>query len=618
MRREAGVRGKDRSARQASRGLTLLLAAGLWATAPKPVAALDDVQIRVPGAEAALVAQIRASSLVVEAQTEGRTGPVDLMAAARAEYGRLIGLLYEEGYFAPAIRVRVDGREAAEVSTLRPPERIGRIEIDIDLGPQFRFGRTEITPLAPATTLPEGFARGEIARSTVVRDAAGAALDGWRAQGHALAEPAGQEITAHHPDRRLDVSLRLAPGPQLRFGALRAQGHERTRDARVAAIAGLPAGAVYDPEVVAEAESRLRRTGTFASAALRPASRANPDGTIDIEAVLEEAPLRRLGAGAELDTESGLGLSGFWLHRNLLGGAERLRFDAALTGIGARQRGLGYALDLRYIRPATGRADTDLELGLRLVRMNERDYLADQIHAEARLIRRWTPQLTGTLALGLRYERAAFGPGRSLRAEFGAIPLEIGLTRDTRDRPLDATRGTYLSGTVMPYLGLQSADSGVLLRMDARGYHDLGSSGRVVLAGRVQLGAVPGPRIERTPRDFLFYSGGGGTVRGLPYQTLGVTSGGVRSGGQGFAAASIEARVRVGGNFSVAAFADAGYVSERAFSGASDWHAGAGVGLRYLTPIGPLRLDLATPVRRNLDAVDARRLHVYVGIGQAF
>lgn len=594
----------------------MALAAGL--AMPGAALALETVEIRVPGADPALVQQIRASSLVLEAQTEGRTQPVDLMAAARAEYGRLIGLLYEEGYFAPVIRVRVDGREAAEASTLRPPARIGRIEVDIDLGPQFRFGRTEVAPLAPGTELPAAFARGEIARSTVVRDAAAAALDGWRAQGHALAAPAGQDVTASHADTRLDVALRLAPGPRLAFGALRPQGAERTRPERVRAIAGLPQGATYDPEALAEAEARLRRTGAFASVALRHADRANPDGTIDIDALLEEAPPRRLGAGAELDSESGLGLSGFWLHRNLMGGAERLRFEAAITGIAARQRGLGYTLDLRYTRPATGRPDTDLELGLRAVRLDERDFGADQLTAEARLIRRWSDRLTGTLALQLRWERAAFGLARSLRGDFGTFGVETGLTWDSRDSPLDARRGSFLSGAVTPFVGFGAADHGVRLRFDARHYADLGTEGRVVLAGRAQVAAVVGPDLAATPREFLSYSGGGGTVRGLPFQSLGVNSGGVASGGQGFAALSAEARVRVNESFSVAAFADAGFVSERAFAGASDWHAGAGLGLRYLTPVGPLRLDLATPVRRNASAVGSRSLQVYVGIGQAF
>lgn len=598
-------------------GAGALALALAWGVA-RPVAALDALEFRVPGADPALLAQMRASSLLLEAQASGRTQTVDLMAAARAEYGRLLGLLYEEGYFAPVIRVRVDGREAVEVSTLRPPARIGRIEVDVDLGPQFRFGRTEVAPLSPGTDLPAAFARGEIARSTAVRDAAAAALDGWRAQGHALAAPAAQEVVANHPERRLDVAIRLDPGPRLAFGRLRPQGATATRPERIAAIAGLPAGSVYDPASLDAAEGRLRRTGTFASVSLRPAEAANPDGTIDIDALLEEAPPRRIGAGAELDSESGLGLSGFWLHRNLRGGAERLRLEAALDGIGSRVRGLGYTIDLRFTRPATLRADTDLELGLRAVRLDERDFAADQFTAEARLARRWSERLTVSAALQARLEQARFGPARSLQGDFGTLGLELAATLDTRDQPLDATRGFYTSVALTPFAGLGAARSGVRLRLDARSYADLGTGGRLVLAGRLQAAAVVGPSPGATPREFLSYSGGGGTVRGLPFQSLGVGAGGVASGGQGFAALSAEARLRLTEAFQVAGFVDAGAVSERAFGGASGWHAGAGVGLRYRTPVGPLRLDLATPVRRNPGAAGARSLQLYVGIGQAF
>jgi len=113
------------------------------------------------------------------------------------------------------------------------------------------------------------------------------------------------------------------------------------------------------------------------------------------------------------------------------------------------------------------------------------------------------------------------------------------------------------------------------------------------------------------------YSGGGGTVRGQPYQSLGVTaSNGEFTGGQSFAAASVELRASVRENIGVVGFYDAGFVTEESgFAGESDWHAGAGVGLRYNTGIGPIRVDVATPVTGD-DA--GRDYQFYIGIGQAF
>jgi len=595
-----------------SRLIALVLAVTL--TLPLPLRALEPVNLTVPGASAELMLTLRASSLLIAAQEGGRTAPIDLMAAARAEYGRLLDLLYEHGHYAPTIRVLIDGREAADISPLATPAQINSVAITIDLGPQFTFGRVEVSPLAPGSSLPAELSPGQPARSTAVRAAVTASLDAWRAQGHAMAEVSAQQVSADHDTRRLNLRLQIDPGPQLRIGRIEPQGNERTRDERIEAIAGLQSGAPHDPAAIEAAEARLRRTGTFTSVVLRNAERANPDGTLDIEARVEESPPRRLGFGVEIDSETGGRLSGFWLHRNLFGGAERLRLEASIDGIEARSGGLGFALDARYTRPATLNRDTDLDLGLNLVRLDEEDFDADALTADASLRRRFSPALTGTAGVSLRWERAEYG---LISSDFGTLGLPVSGTHDTRDDGLDATRGHYLMAEAMPYVGFGAADSGVRLRMDARAYASPGDEGRLVLAARAQAGAIVGSDLSATPRGFLFYSGGGGTVRGLPYQSLGATDGVSASGGQGFAALSGELRYRVNPSFALVAFADAGAVSQGAFSGTSDWHAGGGFGVRYATPIGPLRLDVATPLRRNAGLVGSA-VQIYLGIGQAF
>lgn len=585
--------------------LALLLGAG-------PGLALDSVDLSVPGASPQLMQTLQASSLLIAAREAGRTAPIDLLAAARAEYGRLLSLLYEQGHYAPEIRVLMDGREAADIPPLSPPPDVSRIEVHIDLGPLFTFGRLDVGPLAPGSALPADLVSGQPARSTAVRAAVASAIADWRAQGHAMAEVAAQEVTADHAAQRLNLRLVLTPGPSLRIGQVVAQGNDQTRDERVQAIAGLQPGDRFDPAALEAAQTRLRRTGAFTSVVLRPAAAANADGTIDIEASVEEGLPRRLGFGVEVDSESGGRLSGFWLHRNLRGGAERLRLEAAIDGIGAQVGGLGFALDARYTRPATLNRDTDLELGLNAVRLNEADFVADAFTADALLRWRRSAVLSLTAGASLRWEAGRSG----LAEDFGTFGLPLMLTRDTRDNPLDATGGTYVMAEAMPYLGFGAADSGLRLRLDARAYADAGSEGRLVLAGRAQVGALLGTDLDDTPRGFLFYSGGGGSVRGLPYQSLGV-AGPSASGGRGFAALSGEVRYRMNDNFSVVAFADAGAVSDSATGGGGDWHAGGGLGIRYATPIGPLRLDLAAPLRRNA-GVTGNPLQIYLGIGQAF
>ncbi len=176
-----------------------------------------------------------------------------------------------------------------------------------------------------------------------------------------------------------------------------------------------------------------------------------------------------------------------------------------------------------------------------------------------------------------------------------------------------------------PFVGVAGdAGTGARLLADARVYYSFGADDRFTLAARGQLGSVVGASVTEAPADYLFYSGGGGTVRGVAYQSLGLTYLAdfgegtvlVDSGGASFVGAQLEARVGVTQAISVVGFYDFGMVGAEPFPQTSDeYHAGAGLGVRYDTGIGPIRLDVATPVTGD-DAYG--RVEIYIGIGQSF
>lgn len=606
-----GTSAKPQAERCRAAAVTGLLCAAVLLCVAPAARAQESFEFRTPGADEMLGDELRAASLLLTARDEGTQDPQELFSIARAEYGRLIGVLYEYGHYGGTIEIRLNGREAAEISPLYAPGQIESIMVTVEPGPQFSFGATEIAPLAPQTVLPEGFATGAPAFSPVVRDAAQAGVEGWRAHGHALAEVESQDITADHADATLDTDIRLAPGDRLRFGTLSVEGHERMRPERIREIAGFPTGEVFDPENVERASRRLRRSGVFASVALREAETANPDGTLDIAATVTEAPLRRIGFGIEADSLDGGRVTGFWLHRNLLGGGERLRFDGEIGGIGARDYGLDLRVTSRLSRPATFSPDTTFFIGTLVETVDAPDFDARRLEVETGLSHIFSPTLTGEAALSYRFERTEDDLGTR---DFGMLATPVGATWDRRDDSLDPTDGTYLEASLIPYLGFETSDTGLQFTTDARAYYGLGAEDRLVVAGRAQLGGVAFADLDDTPRQLLFYSGGAGTVRGVPFRSLGVSPGGVRSGGQGFAAFSGELRGSVTETIGLVGFADAGYVSEGLFTGEDDWHAGAGVGLRYNTGIGPLRLDVAAPVRGE----EGGGVQIYLGLGQAF
>ncbi len=580
------------------------------------------VTFSAPGADAELTAVLRGASLLLAEETDETPTAQEILAAARADYGRLVGALYGAGHYSGVVQIRVDGREAATIPPLAAPRTINRVEMIVQPGPQFTFSRAEVVPLAPETELPDGFAPGEPAASNLIRDAAAAAVGGWRDVGHAKAEPAGQQITADHATGRLDARVVIRPGPRVRFGEFLITGNERMRPERIRAIAGFPTGEIFDPEDINRAASRLLRTGVFRSVALAEAEELRQGDVLDVTATLVEELPRRLGFGAEIASSEGASVTAFWMHRNLLGGAERLRFDAAVGGIGAQYGGLDYRLTARLDRPATFTPETSVFVFTGVERVSERDYDADRVFLSTGLTHRFTDQITAEVAVDFRYERVTDQLGT---ISFATIALPARGVWDRRENALNPTGGTYLEAQATPFTGLNSeTGTGARLYFDSRAYFGFGQDDRFVLAGRLQGGSIVGAGLFETPRDFLFYSGGGGTVRGQPYQSLGVETvyagprAGdapvtVRTGGSSFLGASAELRAKVWRNIGLVGFADAGFVGADSF-GDGDWHAGAGLGVRYDTGIGPIRLDVAAPVQGDTGS----GVQIYIGIGQAF
>ena len=586
-----------------------LALAGSTALSQEVTLTVDTGQQQIDGLRPA----IRAASLVMGLDQTSDAGPQDYVAAARADYRRILTALYSEGFYGGRISILVNGREASGLAPLDAPRPVNTVEIMVQPGPRFTFGRAEIGPLPAGAEMPEAFRTGEIARSDAITAAARAAVTAWREEGHAKAAPDGEQITARHPARELDARVSIAPGPRLTFGPLLVEGNEAVRTARILAIAGLPTGTVFSPAELDAAATRLRRTGAFSSVAIVEEDYRS-DLSMPITAqVVEQAP-RRIGAGAEISTVDGLALTAFWLHRNLLGGAERFRVEGEVTGIGGQTGGVDYALGATFDRPASFGPLTDLYANARISRVDDPGYFIDQVTAEVGISRQVTDTFSYELGVGVL--------AAEVEDEFGArdyafLTFPASATWDTRDEALDATTGQYLNAELTPFLSPGEDTYGGRLYADGRIYRSFGAEDRLTLAARAQLGAVFGVEAEDAPADFLFFSGGGGSVRGQKYQSLGVDIGGDDLvGGRGYAGGQFEVRYDVTERIGAVAFYDVGLVSPDPFDDAgSDWHAGAGLGVRYDTGIGPIRLDLGVPTTGD-DA--GERVEVYIGIGQSF
>ena len=593
-------------------GLGLFLAACMG----YPLSATaTELRFATPGAPKDLSDRFRKASHLAanahsaEAQTQ--------LAAALSDYRTLIQVAYDAGYFAPEISIKLDGHEAATIDLLTQPKAIYQIDITVAPGRKFTFGTARLSPMprpSPENSpeFPEDFAPGRPATTGTLQAAVAAGIKAWGQAGHPKAALGRQDISANARTAVLDARLTLAPGPRLRLGALRLDAQRsHVRPSAVQRIAGFETGAIYHPDLVRQAASRLRRTGAFSSVTVKQLETPNSDGSLDFVAALADQPKRRVTAGVEFSSTEAASFSLGWMHRNLFGQAERLKLDLSLDGIGDSD--LNTTFSLRLDQPAAFGPDESLFYVAKLQDLNEDHYRAKQGYGAIGLRRTINSYSLFEATIGLNKIDAddAFGTGR----EFTYLTGRLRGERDLRDVKTNPTSGYYLNGALTPFIGLKGGRNGVQMRLDGRSYHSLDHGKRLILAGRVQGGTVIGPELERVSPSLLFFSGGAGTVRGQQFQSLGIPVGSDVAGGRSFLAASAELRGRVRERLWLVGFYDVGLVGRKTFpSTNSKSHAGYGIGVRYdVAGIGPLRLDLAVPSGDGL-----RDLQVYIGIGQAF
>ncbi len=303
-----------------------------------------------------------------------------------------------------------------------------------------------------------------------------------------------------------------------------------------------------------------------------------------------------------------------WHDRNLFGNAEQLNITggAQLGGDAVTQP--GYNFGIQFIKPDFLARDQSLEADLDAVKQSLQAY--DQRALMQKIV--LNRKLFGALGDQLWPERRAGGHhAGTCRREFQSGRNSA--VREVRQHGRPAQPDAWLSGRVAAdadrSLGGKNATF-VITQLTASAYFDLSGNGRTVLATRGLVGKAFGASQFELPPDQRFYAGGSGTVRGYRYQSVGPQfPDGNPEGGTGISAGTIELRQRFLQSFGAVAFVDAGQVSPNGAPFTSNWHIGAGVGARYYTSVGPIRLDVAVPLNREPHG-DAFEL--YIGIGQAF
>ena len=610
MRRRRSPRADEGASLTSRPALFLIGTAGFLLLAS---AATADPRAQIRGEmDDALRAQL------VRAVGEVDEPPSNRFEARRRARGALEAaeaLLRSEGYYQPVLEDVVEGEET--------PVAI----VNVTPGPRFELAEAQVLWAEPApdpTTETAvrseiGLTAGEPGRAPDVISAEGRIVAGLTRRGYADAAAQPRRVVVDHATFTVQPNFRIASGPLVRLDGIRLETRGPTNPNWVAGLAPWNEGEVYDPEDVAELERRLLETGVYdgVGVALAPTDQTNGAGHRPVVVTLTDRPRRILEAGATFSTAEGSGVDLIWTWHNRFGRADTVVWQARAADVDSRA---GVSLSLPHWR----RPGETLKLTAAVLNEDTDAYRRTAVAVAADLQQRIGKTSYVSYGVGLdagQYDENRFDPLTGLPVNFNRdLVILTGRGSAYIDRsndPLDPTTGWRLSLSAQP-TAVAGEDTVLFLRTEAQAtaYLPLQDGARTVLAGRVRIGSIIGAEELTAPSDRLFYSGGGGSVRGFEYQGVGPRlPDNTPRGGLSLFETSIELRRDVWRNFQAVAFVDAGAIGFQETPNFNNLRYGAGFGVRYKLPFGPIRADIAFPLERRDGDAD---FQIYVSIGQAF
>jgi translocation and assembly module TamA len=612
-----------------------------------------------------LDATLKATSQLVALRATVPVGPFALIARARADAPRLKTVLESYGYYQSSVAITINGAPLDEPSlgdtlSALPKGKDALCKVTFNLGPLYHLGRIEIEGSVP------DFARGGIGLAPGAPAIAADVLAGGARlltllENHGYAFAKVDAPVAHEdPDRHvLDLSFRVVTGPAVRIGKIRFEGLKRVHERLVRRRLLLHTGEPYSAIAVEKARKDLLTLGVFAAVSVRLGDAPDTEGRVPVTFQMSERKRHAVGLSAGYSSDLGGSAGVTWSDRNVLGNAEQLNLSATVINLGGTATtGVGYDTEAKYIIPEFAHRDQQLQFALGAIKQYLQAYDQTAETSGVTLSRKLSSIWTASVGVSAVHETVT---QEGLTHVYTLFALPLGVLYDSTDLAsplLDPTHGLRGSLSLAPTLSRGQPNATFFVtQASITKYLDLSrvlraDPGRSVLALRaIAASAIGASNVEEKvngmevavpdlPPDQRFYAGGSGTVRGYRYQSVGPQfPDGNPVGGTAMTAVNVEFRQRIATSFGAAVFADAGEVTDKlsTFSGLihgkrcsaatplegtaaaqgtpTCYTVGVGVGPRYYSPIGAIRLDFAVPTfRRSNDD----RFEVYIGLGQAF
>ncbi len=453
-----------------------------------------------------------------------------------------------------------------------------------------------------------GLILGDSAQSKAILDGKDRISRWLRRRGFPFPNVAKPKVVVDHAKQTVSVEFEVDPGPRVLFGHSEIQGLESVSEAYARSRISWRQGEPFNADLLRETQRRLSATGLFALVQVNTAEAVDPEGRLPIMVGVKERKHRTVKAGVSYKTDEGPGGKLSWEHRNLWHKGERLAVEGTISGI-------AYAAEGSFRKPEFRRPNQTLVLILRLAEDHPDAFTSRSLESMGQIERMLSQGTALSAGLGFKWQEV---DQLGQKAYFSLFSLPMNFDWDTTDEPLDSSRGGRLKCQLTPYRDFSGADLSFI-----RGYAHynryiaLSRKPDLVFAVRGTLGAISGAERDEIPADIRFYAGGGGSIRGYAYQSVGPLRENQPIGGRSLAALSSELRMKVTDTMGFVAFVDGGNAFEAAFPDFDEplrW--GAGLGLRYFTRVGPLRLDIAVPLNKREGIDDS--FQIYVSLGQAF
>ncbi len=602
--------------------ISLCMTYPAYAADPQPY----TVEIKSTG-NGELDAALEGSAMLVSLRDRAAAGPFALVSRAKADVDRLKIALNSFGYYQGTALIEIQGHALNDADL---PSVLGklkkntsaRIIISPQLGPLYHLRNISLEGPVP-DTLQTKFAlkSGDPALAAQVLAAGDQLLMDMREDGYALAIVDKPIAYADDEAKVLDLSFKLDPGRKANIGTIKFTGLETVNESFVRKLLTIQHGDKFRPSKIEDARHALASAGVFSGVEVAAGDQLDAQDRIDLTFNMEERPRHAVGVTAAYSTDVGASLSVSWSHRNLFGNAEQLNLAAAGSGIAGRiTNALGYDLSAQYMQPFFLEPEQVLDVKLSLVKQTLDAYEQTAITLGAFVRRKFSTLWQASIGVTAMQDRVG-EQSDIYDYQLFSLPFVVNYDSTGLNEPLsDPIKGVRASLSAIPTKSFGRSDT-IFVSMQAVGsaYFDFSSEhdqGHSVLALRALLASIQGASQFDLPPDQRLYAGGSGTVRGYDYQSVGpLYPDGKPMGGLSAVAATVEWRQRIYGDFGAVVFADAGQASQSSAPFTGTLRMGAGAGIRYYTPIGAARLDIALPLNPPRGA---SAFGLYIGLGQAF